>query len=152
MWMWHFVLTTGHKEPLLPIVANDFVIVDNQLHDQFDVFRKAVVKSTHSLIPMNELLYFYCASQCPQLLECSKVVKYGKTYLELHCSQMDKLVTWVNEMREIFYGIDGENIFESAAWMMLTKNSKVCYYKKMQKLVDMKCKRLLLRKLSFMQH
>ena len=72
---------------------------------------------------MNELLYLYCASQCPQLLVCSKVVKYGKTYLELHCSQMDKLVTWVDEMREMFYGIDGENIFESAARMMLTKNS-----------------------------
>ena len=46
-----------------------------------------------------------------------------KTYLELYCSQMDKLDTWVDEMREMFYRIDGGNIFESAARMMLTKNS-----------------------------
>ena len=52
--------TAYHKAPLLPVV-NDFVIVESQLHDQFDLFKKAAVKSSRSLIPMNELLNFYCA-------------------------------------------------------------------------------------------
>ena len=108
-----------HKEPSLPDVYN-FVLVNSQLRNQFDIFRKAEVKPSHSLVPVAELLRFYCLSQCPQLLDCSKVVKFGKTYLELHKSQIDKLVMWVDETRDAYYGIEGEKIFAKAAQIMLT--------------------------------
>ena len=110
-----------HKEPLLSDV-DDFVFVNSQLHDLFDVFKKAEIKPSHSLVPVVELLRFYCLSQCPQLLNSSKVVKYGKTYLELHMSQIDKFVMWVTEMRDAYFGIEGEKIFANAAQIMFTNH------------------------------
>ena len=68
-----------HKESLLTDV-HDFVVINSQLHDQFDLFKKAEVKKSYSLVPVSELLIFYCASQCPGILN-SKVVKYGKMYI-----------------------------------------------------------------------
>ena len=48
-------------------------------------------------------------------------MKYGKMYLDLHYSEVDKLIFWVDELRERYYGIEGERIFENAAKTMLTK-------------------------------
>ena len=109
------------KEPLLTDV-HDFVVINSQLHDQFDLFKKKHVKMSHSLVPMSEILIYYSASQCPHLLSSKVVKKYGKVYLELHDSEVDKLVYWVDEMRERYYGMDGERIFENAAQIMFTKN------------------------------
>lgn len=38
-------------------------------------------------------------------------------------SEVDRLVMWVHEMTEKYYGVDGERIFENAALMMYTGNS-----------------------------
>ena len=99
---------------------HDFIVVNSQLHDQFDLFKTAEVKKSYSLVPTSELLLFYCASQCPGILN-SKVMKYGKVYLDLHYSEVDKLIFWVDETRERYYGTEGERIFENAAKSMLTK-------------------------------
>ena len=109
-----------HKEPLLTDI-HDFVVINGQLHNQFDVFKKAKVKESYSLVSISELLIFYCASQYPQLLR-SKVNMYGKMYLELHYSEVDELVYWVVEMRERYYGMEGEGIFENAVQIMFTGN------------------------------
>ena len=109
------------KEPSLTDL-HDFVVVDSQIHDQFDHFRDSTqLKGEYSLVPVCELLIFYCASQCSQLLR-SKVVKYGNVYLELHYSEVDKLVFWVEEMREKYYGLEGEEIFKDAAQIMFHEN------------------------------
>ena len=99
-----------HGEPELED-AVDFVIVDSQLHDQFDQFKRAEVKPSHSLLPMVELLRFYCLSKCPHEFDCSIVVRFGKTYLEMHEAQIDQLVVWVSDMRDQYYGVEGESIF-----------------------------------------
>ena len=104
-----------HKEPLLTDV-HDFIVINSQIHDQFDLFQKATVKKSYSFVPVCELLLFYCVSQCPDLLD-SKVEKYGKQYLELHYSEVDKLVFWIDEMRDRYYGMDGENIFNNQPGM-----------------------------------
>ena len=110
-----------HKEPLLTDI-HDFVVINSQLHDQFDLFKKFEVKKSYSLVPISELLVFYCVSRCPGILN-SKVVKYGKMYLELHYSEVDKLIFWVDEMRERYYGTEGEGIFENAAKTMFTNQA-----------------------------
>ena len=76
-----------HKEPLLTDI-HDFIVINSQLHDQFDLFKKAEVKRSHSFVPVTELLIFCCASQCPRILSY-KVVKYEKMYLELHYCEID---------------------------------------------------------------
>jgi hypothetical protein len=105
------------KEPCLTDYQ-DFVVVNSQLHDQFDLFRNSL-NAENSLLPMCELLIFYCASQRSQLLS-SKVVKYGNIYLDVHYSEVDKLVFWVDEMRERYYGLEGEEIFKNAAQIMFS--------------------------------
>ena len=116
------------KEPLLTDLQ-DFVIINSQLHDQFDLFRNvAQLKKEYSLVPVSELLIFYCASQRFQLLS-SMVAKYGKMYLELHYSEIDKLIYWVDEMRDKYYGSEGAGIFENAAQIMFSNNQagKIVY-------------------------
>ena len=97
------------------------VVINSQLHDQFDAFKKAKVKESYSLVPVSELLIFYCASQCRQLLS-SKVDMCGRMYLELHYSEVDELVYWVDEMRERYCGMGEKRIFENAAQTMFTSN------------------------------
>ena len=58
-------------------------------------------------------------------LRSSKVVKYGNIYLELHYSKIDKLVFWVDEMREKYYGLEGEGIFKTTAQIMYQAGKKV---------------------------
>ena len=106
----------------------DFVIIDSQLHDQFDLFKKSNVRESYSLIPLCNLLTFYChsGSKCHHSLN-SKVEKYGKVYLELHMSEVDELVMWVDEMRERYFGVDGEKIFNNAALVMSTDKPSGIY-------------------------
>ena len=87
------------------LITNIIVVVNSQLHGQFDLFKNTLNTET-SLLPGCELL-IYCASQRSQLLS-SKVAKYGNVYLELYYSDIDKLVFWADEMREKYYGLEGE--------------------------------------------
>ena len=43
-------------------------------------------------------------------------------------SEVDELIMWVNDMREKYYGVDGERIFENAAQIMSTDKSKGIVY------------------------
>ena len=38
-------------------------------------------------------------------------------------SEVDKFVMWVNDVKEKYYGVDGERIFENAAQIMSTDKS-----------------------------
>lgn len=91
--------------------VGDFVIVNSQLHDEFDQFKKAEMKPLHSLLPLTELLKYYCLS-CAQssLLHSFGVSKFGKKFLELKYSQVDSLIEWLYTLRDQ-YNDDGENVF-----------------------------------------
>ena len=43
-------------------------------------------------------------------------------------SEVDELIMWVKDMREKYYGVDGERIFENAAQIMSTDKSKGIVY------------------------
>ena len=115
------------NEPSLPD-SHNFVIINSQLHDQFDAFKRDNIRASYSNIPLCSLLMFYCCSKCPHHLS-SKVKKYGRVYLELYMSEVDKFIMWVDDMREKYYGADGERIFENAARIMSTyKPTGTCLY------------------------
>ena len=86
------------KPPLTDAV--DFVIVNCQLHDEFDAFKKAHTSSFHSYILLVELLKFYYDTKCPSLLSSQLFEEFGKSYLYLSGYQIDSLVEWVYDMRE----------------------------------------------------
>lgn len=50
------------------------------------------------MLPMIELLEYYFLSERANVL---KTLKYGKKYLELPCEEIDSLIKWVQEMREL---------------------------------------------------
>lgn len=99
-----------NHDPLLNDTSN-FVIIDSKLHKEFDKFKHSETRHSYSLIPVNELLQFYC-SQFSGCLESSKVVKFGNHYLELQNKQVDNLIEWVCTMRTK-YTSEGEQVFSN---------------------------------------
>ena len=100
---------TFHKKPPLQIVG-DFVIVTNDLHDEFDAFKKSEMALDISLLPAVELIQFW---QNCQGLSLPAISKYKKVYIPFNSSQLDDLCSWVRETREQFVHI-GRKIFEGA--------------------------------------
>ena len=103
----------------------DFVMISLPLHAEFDLFKKAETKPSYSLLAVNELLQFYCLCRSPHFLKSHKLEKYGKAYLELHMSEIDQLIPWVDEMRNEYHASDSEKIFtESGAFQIMLGSSK----------------------------
>jgi hypothetical protein len=109
-----------HGKPEL-VDAVDFVIVNSRLHDEFDEFKKAEVDPSYDLLPVVELLLFYCLTKCPHVLDSSLVHKFGKTYIKMDSSQLDALVSWMYEMNEQYYGVEGEGVFDQAALSKISR-------------------------------
>lgn len=89
--------------------VKDFVIVNNELHEEFDTFKKSEVPRRTSFIETNPLLQLYCQEKCYQ--DIPTVQKHGKTYLELSDSNMDDLCRWVLNLRELFSS-QGNSVFQ----------------------------------------
>lgn len=100
--------------------AIDFVIVDGELHNDFDAFKRQEVKPSYSWVPVSELLLF---SQFTSLHNLPEIIKFGKCYFELHVSQMDELISWAVEMRERYIS-EGESVLENGIERMLSSNGK----------------------------
>ena len=100
-------------------------MVDFQLHDEFDAFKKAEIKLNHSYVPLSELLHFYCSVKASDQL-FSLVTKYGKQYLELQASQIDELISWVYEMRKSLSGAEEENILAREIDQLFTGKTMLC--------------------------
>ena len=98
-----------HKKPPLQIVG-DFVIVSNELHDEFNPFKRSEMALDISLLPAVELIQFWQNCSGSSLPTISK---YEKVYIPFNSSQLDHLCSWVREMREQFVHI-GRKIFEGA--------------------------------------
>ena len=99
------------KSPLVDI--GDFVIVNPDLHEEFDKFKKSEVRPACSFVPLTELLKFYCLSQNPSLLDSFRVKKFGKEYLDMKAFQIDDLVEWVTMLREKSKSGDNDILFEA---------------------------------------
>ena len=113
-----------HEKPSLQDLG-DFVIISLPLHAKLDLFKKAEIKPLYSLLAVNELLQFYSLCQSPHLIKSRRIEKYGKAYLELHLSEIDQLIPWVEEKRNEYHESDGEKIFtESTAFQSMLDSSK----------------------------
>ena len=106
---------TFHNNPPLQVVG-DFVLVTNELHDEFDKFKMNETQLGISLLPRVKLLEFW-VNHTGLLLPT--VTKYGKTYFPLNCSQLDDLCSWVRETRERVDS-DGQRVFEETCTSALS--------------------------------
>ena len=93
--------------------TDEFIVVNNQLHEDFDDFKALETTSESSYLNLIELLEYYCTAECPSLLESNRIKKFGKTYLVLSREQVDMLVEWVLKMRQM-YTSNSEVIFARA--------------------------------------
>ena len=53
--------------------------------------------------------------------------KYGKTYLELHMSEINQLVAWVDELRNHYDVTDGENTFTESDAIQIMLGSNIIF-------------------------
>ena len=75
--------------------ALDFVIVNEQLHDDFDSFKQTEVRPRFSYVPAIELVSLFC--KCADIMvPC--VIRYESDYYELDESQFDELVVWSSQI------------------------------------------------------
>ena len=104
--------------------ATDFVIVNPELHNEFDLFKKENINPSYSYIPINELLLYYCRLSQSNVELSSKVTRFGRDYLELHVSQVDLLISWASEMRKQ-YKSEGKIIFENGIQSLFSNNGLI---------------------------
>ena len=77
--------------------ACGFVIMNSELHDEFDQFKMKEAYPDYSLLQHIELLDFWLRSK---KLLLPTVSKFGKQYVRLHHTEVDSLCRWVLKMRE----------------------------------------------------
>jgi hypothetical protein len=109
--MWLDYRNFRRESPLVDI--GDFVIVNPDIHGEFDEFKKCEVRPACSFVPLTELLKFYCLSHNPTFLDSFRVKKFGKEYLDLKAFQVDDLVEWVTVLRKQSRSGD-DDIFEGS--------------------------------------
>ena len=104
--LWLDYRSFNKEKPLKEVYDGDFVIIDEQLHAQFDEFKQNVVPANHSMVRKLNLIDHYlstkgkfCVYYCVEL--------YGKLYVMLNSVQMDDFCQWIYDLREndgdIFY-------------------------------------------------
>ncbi len=92
--------------------VSDFVVINTELHGEFDAFKKSEIRPEYSYIQVNDLFSLYCLPAHSGLHKCTKISKYGNTYVELHAQQIDGVIEWVYEMRAKYIK-EGDKIFYS---------------------------------------
>lgn len=96
-----------HQKPSLR-EALGFVIVDENLHKEFDKFKQKETSTDISYLRPVELLRLWCSTQ--KSCQPTTIEKFGNSYIVLSSSEMDELCYWVQEMREKF-SQEGNSIF-----------------------------------------
>lgn len=114
--LWEQYRSSTRTKPELADLV-DFVVVNSELHNEFDAFKKAELRAGFSFVPLCELLLLYQA-QFSSLQKSCEVKKFEKCYLELAAPQMDEFITWIYEMRKS-YTSKGDSLFTNEVQMVL---------------------------------
>ena len=88
-----------------------FVIVDTDLHKEYEEFRAKNAVSDVSFLPQNDLLHCWCTTQ--KLTSKRMVQKYGYNYVKLFGYEVDQLCAWVREKRDLVNADGWENFLLS---------------------------------------
>ena len=79
--------------------ACGFVIINSQVHDDFNKFKKVQAQCDYSLLESVELLDLWNSSRnSPDAV----MNRFGKQYIRLHRTDIESLCKWVMELRESF--------------------------------------------------
>ena len=84
---------------------HDFVLVTSLLHNEFDEFKKSysdLTKPGYSMFPLIELLDYWNRRRS---VSSHPINLFNKSYLHLHCTEVDDLCDWVQSTKDLYYGI-----------------------------------------------
>lgn len=90
--------------------TGDFVVVNSELHDEFDKFKKENIDSKFSYLKVNKLLNLYLHHNSD--LKKHLVAMFNNDYLKLKGDDVDDVCKWVYKMREVFES-KGYDAFQS---------------------------------------
>lgn len=76
---------------------DDFVIVNNELEKEFDIFRQSIDRNFY-YIPANDLLYYWYDIE--QKKSPVTVNQFGKEYFKLTSANLDDFFAWLELTRE----------------------------------------------------
>lgn len=108
--LWQDFRAYNNMQPVKDAI--DFVIVNSQLHNEFDDFRKGQKEGRrYSYLKVNELMQFYVHHDYCQLSD-SIVTQYNHTYLRMGSGDIDRLCRWIYGLRES-YQLEGLRIFNT---------------------------------------
>ena len=97
--LWIDFRTHRGETPLKEVCRNDFVVVNNELHQEFDDFKKeqSIDLQQRSIVPLNELIevYVHASGINPKAIEMN-----GRRYILMNMFEIDDLCIWIVEKRE----------------------------------------------------
>ncbi|KAL5499988.1 hypothetical protein EMCRGX_G011472 [Ephydatia muelleri] len=97
--LWEDFLHYNKKVTLKEIYGGDFLIINEELHSQFDEFKCNAVPANHSMVPVMEILeYYWCKVRCE--VSMNTVHLYGKSYVKMTAVELDDFCKWILDMRE----------------------------------------------------
>ena len=97
--LWEDFLHYNKKVTLKEIYGGDFLIINEELHSQFDEFKCNAVPANHSMVPVMEILeYYWCKVRCE--VSMNTVHLYGKSYVKMTAVELDDFCKWILDMKE----------------------------------------------------
>ncbi len=99
------------------VEAFDFVIVNAELHENFEAFKKAEVQPRFGyVVPAIELVSFFCI--CTNITSPC-ITQYESNYYNLDETQLDQLISCAQELRQEYQSTGCVKLFRD----------EVCKYK-----------------------
>ncbi len=111
LWIVH---RNHHGKPPLKVLT-DFVIIDEELHKEFDSFKTSVVPKGTSFFEVNELLSLYCSKSSTKF---SIISKFGYIYVKLSGAEVDSLIDSMHNMN-LQYRTKGEQFLADQIKLVL---------------------------------
>ena len=97
--LWEDFLHYNKKETLKEIYGGDYVIINEELHSQFDEFKCNAVPANHRMVPVMEILeYYWCKVRCE--VSMNTVHLYGKSYVKMTAVELDDFCKCILDMRK----------------------------------------------------
>ncbi len=92
------------------VEVDEFVIVNSEVHEEFDEYKKNTIGKGYSYLKVNELIEFYLLQN--DHLSGNVKTLYNKAYLKLSGSDIDELCDWLLNLRKS-YEQEGVKVFST---------------------------------------
>ena len=104
VYLWTQYRTFSGKEPLREVYDGDFIIVDDDLYDDFKLFKKNGESFEHCIVEAVDILKYWSRSI---MKEMKAVHIIGKTFFLMSPLELDEFCSWVFATRKQKFTLQG---------------------------------------------